>query len=232
MNSKNRIWLLAFALGTIGVLALGWFVGISPRLAETAAADEQREQVELTNAQYERQLAQLKKDAEGIDGLRAELAELGLKFPAQPGDEDLLSALEAYATGSGVVLNAVTWSDGRLVSAEAANGDAPSSGLAPDGALVALPVVVDFTGSYAASQEFIRKVQEVSARHILVAGFSYTVSETGVDNYRVSLSLILFMIVDSEANAPAEPTEEAPAEEEPTEDEEMPTPAPTETTTP
>jgi hypothetical protein len=84
MSGNNRLWIIATAMISIAVLALGWFLGISPQLAQANAADAQRASVEAENQVHEVELQSLKKQFTGIQKLRDELEELRIALPNSP----------------------------------------------------------------------------------------------------------------------------------------------------
>ncbi|MBX3068527.1 MAG: type 4a pilus biogenesis protein PilO [Microbacteriaceae bacterium] len=111
MNSKA--WLAVAALVSVLVLVLGWFLGLSPKLAEISDANQQRETVEAGNLRQEARLAQLKKEFANIDELKEQLAEVQLGLP--PGDDlpTFLGQLHQLETQSGTKLTKFTASDGQ-----------------------------------------------------------------------------------------------------------------------
>ena len=78
---NNRIWIIGTAILSVSVIAMGWFLGISPKLAESALSALQRSQIDAQNTQYEAELAALKVQFESIDGLRGQLDAVRLKVP-------------------------------------------------------------------------------------------------------------------------------------------------------
>lgn len=101
---NNRIIAFAAVLVSGAIVALGWFLGVAPRLADASAAEAERQNVEATNAGLEVQLAQLKKEYEQIDELRADVAELRASIPADADYSGFVAELNglAGATGAGV----------------------------------------------------------------------------------------------------------------------------------
>ena len=89
MNSAStRIWSFATVLLIIVVVALGWFLGIAPKLAEAARFDSDRLAVQAQNEVTRAAIAQLEADFERIDELRSELALLRAEFPTQAEYDD------------------------------------------------------------------------------------------------------------------------------------------------
>lgn len=241
MSPRNRIWLLVVVVVGLGVVALGYLLGIAPKIEEIKAADAARAEALSTNTLYERQLAKLKKDFEGIDDIQDQLDELGVQLPAEAGYDTYLTIANGLASASGTVATNFTWgvpavftadSAGLIASAAAADADAEApvepelTGVAPDGALVGLPWSITVTGKLDALRSYIASMQRTD-RLFLVTGYSITLS-TGEnappDEYDLVLNGMTFVLMNSKAIEQAAEDEAEPAEE--------PTPAPTPTSTP
>jgi len=80
--NANRIWYLIGGVAIIAILALGWFLGVSPQLAAAGTADAERATVEEENAAQNAILAQMKEQFAQLDVLTAELEELQVNVPA------------------------------------------------------------------------------------------------------------------------------------------------------
>lgn len=96
--------------GIIGValIALGWFVILSPLLDRVGELDAQRAQIEAQNEVERALLAEMKAQYENLDELVAELEALRVSVP---GDQDLRAFFDhvaAAAGDAGVVLNDVS----------------------------------------------------------------------------------------------------------------------------
>jgi Tfp pilus assembly protein PilO len=124
---NNRYWIFGTAVIVIAVAALGWFLGIQPRLAEAAAADTQRAGVAAQNAAYEVTLADLRTRYEDIDDLRADVAELREAVPAQADYSGFVAELNTIATQAGVGIAHLTVSEASWYASAAptAPADAP-----------------------------------------------------------------------------------------------------------
>lgn len=122
--NNNRIWMLLAAVVSVGIIALGWFLGVSPKLDEVSMADQQRASVEDQNKIHEVRLAKMKEQFAQIDELRAELAALQRALP--PGDElpAFLGQLHELEGTSGVLLTRFMASDAqKYLPAEGAATD-------------------------------------------------------------------------------------------------------------
>lgn len=108
---KTKIWILASSIVMIGILALGWFVGIDPQLQAKAATDEQRASVEAQNDATELAIGRLKGDFENIDALRTELAGLRSSVPATGDLAAFLTQLDNLAKASETTVTALNVSE-------------------------------------------------------------------------------------------------------------------------
>ncbi len=239
MSPRNRIWLLIAVVAGIGVVAFGYLLGIAPKIEEAKVADAARAEAASTNALYERQLAKLKKDFEGIEDIQAQLDKLGVQLPAETDYETYLDLVNSAAAASGVGPSDFSWGVPELITtdsasliaaaaAAAANGEdaapveAEVTGVAPDGGLVALPWSITVSGKIDSLRAFVFMLQRTD-RLFLVTGYTINKS-TGenapADEYDLALSGSTFVLVNSKA------VERLQAET-PT-----PTPEPTETPVP
>ncbi len=111
--NNNRIWIILAGVVSVGILAMGWLLGVSPKLDEMNQANEQRATVDDQNLLHEARIAALKKQFETIDELREDLSELQVALP--PGDElsTFLGQLHELETTSGVILTRFAASDGQ-----------------------------------------------------------------------------------------------------------------------
>lgn len=215
--STLRIWILGVVVVAIAIIGLGYFLGIAPRLADAAAADAERQNVEIVNAGYEATLVELQALAENLPALEAELADLRVSIPDEPGLSPLLGQLSALAAAAGVELNDVTASPPALFPAEALEGF-------PIDALVVLPVSISATGTDVALSDFLESVQ-FGDRLVLVEQFDISGAP---DSSRVTIQGFVFVVPPEGASLPTEeatgeapadgaPIEEAPADEAPAE---------------
>ena len=253
MNPRNRIWLLVAVVVGLGVVALGYLLGIAPKFEEIKVADAARAEAESTNALYERQLATLKKDFESIDDVYEELEGLEVQLPAEAGYDDYLALVDALAVMSGALSTDFAWSTPALVStdsvadivqaatgnAEGAEGEeapvAPvATGLAPDGSLVGLPWSITVRGSYASLTNFMFFLQRTD-RLFAVTGYTIVLPENDDSGatYDLTVTGAAYVLVNSKAIEKAkEEAEKAKEEAEAAPEEPESTPTPTSSPTP
>lgn len=215
--STLRLWVIGAVLASVVIVALGWFLGVSPRFAEVASAGEERQSVETINVGYEATLIELQQLSSELPALSAELEALRLSIPADPALSPLLGELNALAEASGVFLDQVIASPPALFPEENLEGSGVSG-------LVVLPVTIEASGPGTALDAFVEQVQ-FGERLILVTSIDLT--EDPVSG-SVVLTGFIFVLPPDGAALPTEeatgesptdgaPVEEAPAEEAPAE---------------
>jgi Tfp pilus assembly protein PilO len=118
--SQNRFVFIGLTAAIIVVALFGWFIGIQPVLASTAASNAQRASLVLENQQHAADLAALKKQYEGIDDMRASLAELQGEVPADSDLSTFLGELTQLAAAAAAGIASVTPGDAQLYTAPAA----------------------------------------------------------------------------------------------------------------
>lgn len=219
MSARNRIWLIAIVMFAVAVIALGWFVGVSPRLDEAKQADSDRAEVESTIGIYEQQLAKLKSDFEGIDDLRAQLSSIEAKLPQTPEYAEYLALMTGLTEGTGAGVSAVTWGTPTLVSADsAADTGAPAqdSGAAPAGSLILLPITFTVDGQVPSIQAYLALLQ-ANDRYLMITNVALQKSTNPKalgGTFTASVQGSVFLVVGPET-IPAVDTPVAPAAETP-----------------
>lgn len=105
---SNRLWAVGTAIAIVAVLALGWVLGISPKLAELASVTASLSGVQAQNQQHQADLTRLQQQFEAIDELRAELDELKAAIPDDVDLPDFIRQLNTLAAESGVAIDSIT----------------------------------------------------------------------------------------------------------------------------
>lgn len=173
MNA-NRLIAIALGILTAGVLVLGWFLGVSPKLAEATQADGERTLVEVQNSAHQAVLAELAGKFENIDELRADLKELHAFIPDTHRLEDFLDSMNAKAAAAGVVITVVNVGEPQLPIVDAA-----AATPAPGPALVDIPVTVQVTGELGAVLAFADAAQNAD-RVFVVTNFGWEPTAGGI----------------------------------------------------
>lgn len=204
MNSK--MWILIAAILSVAVLAMGWFLGVSPKLDEMNSANDQRVSVEQQNKLHEARVAELKKQFENIDELKEKLAEFQLALP--PGDElsTFLGQLHALEASSGVLLTKFAASDGQ--SYVAAPG-ATTNPLVTADNFVAITIDLTVTGTRGQVIDFLNDLQ-YGDRLFLVTKLTVAQDQSGssgseegaVGGYTGTITGFVYVLVDPSAPPP------------------------------
>jgi hypothetical protein len=145
MNA-NRIFGLVTVLIVGAVLVLGWMLGVSPLLAQAAAADEQRVGVEQTNLAETAKLTQMKAQFDRLDEIEVELAKLRISMPAEVDFDFTYGLLSNYQSGTGATVNSIQTGEalpyGAATGAEVATAATPTV-VAPSG-FYTVPITITF----------------------------------------------------------------------------------------
>ena len=207
---NNKFWFLIAGVVGIAVLAIGWFLGLSPKLDEMNAANDQRVTVEAQNQLHEAKLVELKKEFEQIDALKEQLADAQASLP--PGDElsKFLGELHGLETSSGVVLTSFSAGDGENYIA--APGSGSESPLVTETNFIAIPIELAVSGTRAQVIEFLSDLQ-YGKRLFLVIKVSVAKAKdsapadeatAGVSNaYDGNVSGFVYVLVDPSAPPPS-----------------------------
>lgn len=226
-TASTRIWTFATVIVIIIVIALGWFLGISPKLADAARFDADRRSVVAQNDLARATLAQLQADFEQLDELLLELEELRAEFPTDAAYDDAVEELLRELIAAGLTLQNVALNEPApttpLVLDEGVEPPAPEvdgEGLLPAGSLLRVSVSVTVNGTLPAILTYIEALQQ-SARFAIISTGDFTSAETGG---AMTFSMIMY-VVSGEDLLDVEPEVEPEPAPEPTE---TPTPEATE----
>ncbi|MER3390270.1 MAG: hypothetical protein RJQ01_09575 [Microcella sp.] len=221
MNSAStRVWTFATVITIIVVVALGWLLGVSPKLAETARYDTERAAVLQQNQLSRTTLAQIEADFERLDEFEQELAELQAEFPELPEYADAVETFLRELVSEGLALES-------LVVDEPAPADptvVPDQfGQVPPGTLLRVEVVATVKGELSPALAYIDALQG-SARFTIVPSFTFA-DGRNADERSTTITIEIFMIAGDPApgvlpldgTTPDEP-EDGSGEEIPAED--------------
>ena len=204
---NNKFWLLIAGVLGVAILAMGWFLGVSPKLDEMNAANEQRTTVEAQNKVYEAKLTELEKQFAQIDELKAELATAQLGLP--PGDElsTFLGQLHSLESSSGATLTKFAASDGQGYVAAAG---ATTSPLVTADNFVAITIDLTVTGTRTQVIDFMSDLQ-YGDRLFLVTKLTVAKDAAGSEgagtpdkpaDYSGSITGFVYVLVDPSAPPP------------------------------
>jgi len=191
-----RIISIVSAAGIAGILALGWFLGVSPQLNELVRVDTAIAQAQQQNRDQEAALARLESASADLDARRAELAALDSELPRIGDTESFADTVGRIAAENGLVLQALSFGEGELFGAGEAGAGAGAEG-APDvpPGLVSVAVTITAEGSQEGGLALLQQLQQ-GERVFLVNQASSS------DQGAMSISGYVFVLLD-EVPAPA-----------------------------
>ena len=207
---NNKFWFLIAGVVGVAVLAIGWFLGLSPKLNELNVANEQRTSVETQNLLHEAKLTELKKEFQQIDTLKTQLADAQASLP--PGDElsKFLGELHGLEASSGVVLRSFSAGDGE--NYVAAPGSGSKSPLVTSQNFIAIPIALAVQGTRSQVIEFLSDLQYGKRLFLVIkvsvaqAKDSATTGAGAVDTsnrYDGNVSGFVYVLVDPSAPPPS-----------------------------
>lgn len=214
MTRLRQLWLLT-AVGSVLVLAAGYFLLISPKNKEAAALRSDTETQESVNKQLKSQIDMLNKQKKDLPAQQAKLARFGRLIPPNPSLPSLTRAFSDAADNSGVELKAINptlpdYTKGKDLKTRV---ELPGRVAGPNGSTLAdIPIQVKVEGSYSQLTQFFTEVEELT-RALLVQGFSVEVakdteensSATPADKLTADLK-VLVMMTKKAANSSAPTT--------------------------
>ena len=160
-NTNTRLWIIGSMLLVIAILAMGWFLGVAPKLAEAAIAGQQQSEAEAQNVVHEREIAVIKKQFDQLPALKSQLAVLRAAVPAGNGMSAFLDELHALEQQNQVSLTDFKAGDGQPytpVKSTTLTASTTNPLVTPDN-FVAIQVGVTVTGDDANIMRFIDGVQ-------------------------------------------------------------------------
>jgi Tfp pilus assembly protein PilO len=204
--SGNRIWVLGTAVLSIALAALGWFLGVSPRLDQISTAKAQKVTVDQQNETTRATIAVLKAEYENLDAVEAELDELRLSLPPSADYTGFLRELTAIAGGNSAKLTSfvpaapTVFTPGDPEATAEAEAATPAEGepvTIPDGTLISIPVALSASGAYTDLVEFIGDLQE-GDRLYLASDVNITGGES---EFTVAVNGYMFVEIDTSVTA-------------------------------
>ncbi len=154
------------AASAVLLLAIGWFLLISPQKAQTSSLQDQTAASELRLSSVQHRLAELRRQNKALPRYRAQLARDRDALPATSGLSDFLRELQAAGDSAGVSVRGV-------------NVGAPSEVTGAATPVYALPITVTAAGDMAPLGRFLDQLQQVQPRAVLIASANADPDEQG-----------------------------------------------------
>ncbi|WP_129338931.1 hypothetical protein [Cellulomonas endophytica] len=197
-------WVAGSGVVCLGALVGSWLLVLGPMMDAAAATHDRADDVRAQNAVLAGRLDEVATEFAGIDGLRAQLAELRLQLPADAALTALSREVAAAASGAGVTLVAVEVADAVDLAggpgttstsvpvdptvpgsddagSEGSGGEVATTATAVAAAVpagrVAVPVTTTVEGSVDGVRAFVRALQTGLERQLLVTSLGVSALE-------------------------------------------------------
>lgn len=131
---RNRLLMIGALLAAVVVVAGGFLLGVKPRLDAASSAQATQATVSQQNRDLETSIAALKKQSEGLDAVKAELATLQESVPAGVESGALITELNKNAAASGVSLDNIAFGAAAAYTAPQSAASTSTSATATDSA--------------------------------------------------------------------------------------------------
>lgn len=183
--NRNRLWVIGVASAMIGIVVVGWLLGISPQLAAVDSTNRNRTIIINQNRVSELTLARLKQDYIGIDTLKTRIASLQVAVPASAQLSTFVTELNLLAARHKVTVKAISISDAQPYTTPPVPPTSSNSSktviltnpkITPTN-FVVIPIQISITGVFGEVLDFVHEVQ-VGPRLFLVATLSSKTSTT------------------------------------------------------
>lgn len=160
MTKLRQLWLLT-ALGSVLVLAAGYFLLVSPKASKAESIRAEAVSVEEANVRLKSQIEMLNRQKKDLPRRQAELETFGARIPDNPALPTLIRSLSNAADGSGLVLKAISPSAPQRMTTMPAVGSAAAAvtpAVSPL-SLAQIPVTVKVSGRYSQVSQFFSEVE-------------------------------------------------------------------------
>ncbi|MGI5169964.1 type 4a pilus biogenesis protein PilO [Spirillospora sp. CA-253888] len=190
LTGHGRLWPVGGALAALALLAGGWLTVIGPQNAEVGGLDRQTDGVRSRAADMERRLARLQTQNADLPRYQERLARAREALPGSSAMADFLRQLQSASHASGASVGGVTV--GPATTATAAGV-----------AVRALPVTLTVSGTANAQGLFLRQIQEVQPRAVLITSVNVVPKDGRSGRDDLSLGLQVFALPGGGASRPS-----------------------------
>lgn len=181
--SSNRPWILGTVIVAIALVALGWFLGISPKLTEMQATKDNKITIDQANAATALDIAQLKSDFEAIDAVNAQLDKLRESIPSIPALNDFIAEMDKVNSRNDTLLTNFTPATPVIATGTASdpvtvdpNADPNAVVAVPEGTLIAIPAAITLQGDY---DKLLRSLDDLQHGTRLLTIDSFSIKDVG-----------------------------------------------------
>ncbi len=157
-------WYAGAAATSVGVLAVGYFLLVSPQQSNASDITTQTGAVESANVAAQGQIDALKAQYPDLPQLQAQVAAIRARIPQSPQEPALLRSISALAKSSGVSLVSV-----QAQAPTPVGGPVAGSTATAGSAVSQIPLTIEVTGSFANTRLFLNGIESMR-RSMLVTG--------------------------------------------------------------
>jgi Tfp pilus assembly protein PilO len=186
----DRLWMVGGVLSAAVLLAITWFLLVTPQHAER---DNLKESVGVTQrqlAQLEQRLSKLQKDNSKLPQYKAELAKAQKALPASPALSDLLRELQDAGDATKVTVSGLNV--GNVTPLTTAGGQ-----------VYTLALSLTVSGPIDKLNAFLDQLQQVQPRALLISTASLSRTTATSDTASLSLTLTAFVAPSSVTASPS-----------------------------
>ncbi|HEX2901858.1 MAG TPA: hypothetical protein VHO01_00260 [Jatrophihabitans sp.] len=203
ITQNRRAWIAASVAVALLIALASWFMLISPTLSDTSSLKSRRADVQLQNDMLRSKIAKLKGQNDNLPSLQQELQAAVAGLPADAGLSDLTRQASAESKLAGVSLTGMTFGAATPV-APAGTSARPNVGKTAVGGMFSISVTVTTAGPAAKQYEFLRLLQHVGPRRVLITSTNLTpASGSQVASIDPSSTMVTVLTAFSAPTTPA-----------------------------
>lgn len=184
MKLGTKIWGVITFVVAVGLVAGGWFLGVSPLLGVKATADQKRTAIATQNALLASQITALEAKEAELPELQARADSLERAVPSGVDGAAFIRDLNDLAIASGVTIASITITDGSAYEQPVAGADVEGAPVPVTDPLITpenfvlVPVTISVTGGWNELLAFSHSLQ-TGQRLVLVTSISSSSGDAG-----------------------------------------------------
>lgn len=162
---NERAWLTGGLVAAALMVIAGLAIFIGPQHEKTSSVDSQIAAAELQNGQLQSRINVLSRDMKNLDTYKANLAEAQLALPSTSGLPDFIRTLQSIAQSTST--NVTNYkADNPIDVSKVPGASGVKVGNTP---VYALPLSAQISGTVEHLHEFLRQLQQVQPRAVLIS---------------------------------------------------------------
>jgi Tfp pilus assembly protein PilO len=189
----DRLWVFGGVIAAFVILALAWFLALSPMLSATASVNGQTTDARFQTARLQHKISQLKAESANKSSLQRALITARDELPTADGLSAFTRQLQQQSVTAHVSLTQITVGTPTAASGGTTGAATPASTTVnPAGHLYAIPVSIGVTGSLSQTAEFVDLLQHHGTRAALLSNAQVSGSTDKSSAMALSLQVSLF----------------------------------------